>query len=368
MHMNKLVPGTIDAMARRARIALIILSFITMLFSCQRNTRADVAAPAPEDPMLGIFRSTPQEDLQQTRWDIGNTIISNEARLELFHPHIKDIGGGYVGVGGTQNFLLAAWADSEWVWLMDFTGRVVAANKLHIAFLKNAPTPGEFRKLWSVKSRKEATKIINGEYGQSPDLTYYHKTWDIGRQYIPWRFGTLDRLVRKRNYKIWLNDQDLYQRMRNLALKGRINPVRGNLNGDVTVKGIADTAKRMSVPVRIMYFSNAEEYMKAYSPSFIANFSSLPVDEKSKVLRTISVYRRILPWSPDSELCSDKGFHYSVMPAGIFQSWLVNTNRKFNVVDILKTGEINREDGISVVSKMPAPQEKTPENKDTGRK
>ncbi|MCX7679799.1 MAG: hypothetical protein N2316_11370, partial [Spirochaetes bacterium] len=64
-----------------------------------------------------IFLSTPEEDVTPTKWEIGNTIISNEDRLELYKKHIEDIGGGYIGVGGTQNFLLASWANSEWVWL-----------------------------------------------------------------------------------------------------------------------------------------------------------------------------------------------------------------------------------------------------------
>ncbi len=326
---------------------------LTVALSCNPGSQRRAAAAPQSDELLRLFEATPQEELQPTKWDTGSTIISNESRLELYYDKIKNIGGGYLGVGGTQNFLLAAWANPDWIWLMDFTRRVVAANHIHIAFLKSAETPDQFRKLWNVQSRKEAIKIIEDEYANHPDLAYFKNTWNIGRQYIPWRFSVVDRLVRKRNYKIWLNDQELYQRMRSLAQRGRIKPVRGNLNGSTTVLGIAETARKMRVPVRIIYFSNAEEYMKSYSPEFIKNFSSLPADDSSLVLRTISVQRWFLPWSPDSELSSDKGFHYNMMPVKVFQSWLTQMNRPFNVVDILKVGEINKADGVSFVSKLP---------------
>ncbi|HQP49495.1 MAG TPA: hypothetical protein PKX12_12240 [Spirochaetota bacterium] len=340
-------------------IALIIITSL----SCQRDLLQRATAAPAESEQLVLFSNTPQENLSPTKWDIGNTIISNEARLELYHPHIKDIGGGYISVGGTQNFILASWANSEWVWLMDFTRRVVAANKIHIAFLKHAENPAAFRELWKKKSYKTVEKILKDEYSQLPEYQFIRQTWNVGRQYIPWRFGSLDRLVKKRKYKIWLNDQDLYQRLRSLAQRGRIMAVRGNLNGPTTVLGVAETAKKMQVPIRIIYFSNAEEYMRTYSPQFRKNFTALPVDEKSKVLRTISVYQRLFPWSPDSILSSEKGFHYNIMPAGVFQSWLDQTPGKLNVVDIMRKGEVNRKDGFSVVNALPVVPE--PPKKDT---
>ncbi|HON78448.1 MAG TPA: hypothetical protein PK544_08165 [Spirochaetota bacterium] len=339
-------------------IFIIALLIITSL-SCQSDLQQNAVAAPTESEQLALFNNTPQETLTPTKWDVGSTIISNEARLELYHPYIKDIGGGYISVGGTQNFILASWANSEWVWLMDFTRRVVAANKIHIAFLKHAKTPQEFRELWKRKSYKNVQKILKEEYSTLPEYQFIRQTWNVGRRFIPWRFGSLDRLVKKRNYKIWLNDQELYQRMRSLAQRGHIIAVRGNLNGPTTVLGIAETAKKMQVPIRVIYFSNAEEYMRTYSPQFRKNFSAIPVDDTSKVLRTISVYKWLFPWSPDSILSSEKGFHYNVMPAGVFQSWLVQTPGKLRVVDIMKKGEVNRKDGISVVNALPVVPEQT---------
>ena len=308
---------------------------------------------AKDEGLVSLFRQTPEENLTPTRWEIGNTIISNEDRLELFKESVADIGGGYAGLGGTQNFLLASWANSEWIWLFDFTQRVVTANRIHIAFLKNAATPEEFRSLWTSKSRTKAMKIIDETFSGEPDMAYIKKTWKVGLGYIPWRFRNLDRVTKKYNYKIWLNDPVYYGRLRSLALADRIIARKGNLNGDVTITGIAGTSKKMGVPVRVIYLSNAEEYIKNYSDQFKKNFIAMPTDEKSVLLRTTSVYRRLFPWAPDSEISTEKGFHYNVITLRIFQEWLSLERKKLRVIDIMKTGEVNMKDGVSFIKNSP---------------
>lgn len=301
-----------------------------------------------------IFYSTPEEDVEPTKWEIGNTIISNEDRLELFKNHIADIGGGYVGLGGTQNFLLSSWANSEWVWLVDFTKRVVAANMLHIAFLKHADTPEKFRALWTKTSSKSVAEIIDSEFSSNPEIDYIKRTWKIGLGYIPWRFRNLDRVTKKYKYTIWLNDQKYYDRIRNLALAGKIIARKGNLNGTITICGIADAAKRMNVPIRLVYLSNAEEYIPSYSENFKKNFTALPSDNRSILLRTISFQKLSYPWAPDSEISTDKGFHYNVMALQIFQEYLSRPAQKLSVHDIMRAAVIDKENGISVVHTIPA--------------
>jgi len=326
-------------------------------------TPTTASAQTPDKSVLELFRSTPEEQVTPTRWEIGNTIISNEDRLELFKGSVENIGGGYVGLGGTQNFLLASWAGSEWMWLFDFTARVVMANRIHVAFLKNAATPREFRDLWSKKSRNRAMEIIDAEFAKDPEIQYAKKTWKVGLGYIPWRFRNLDRVTKKYGYKIWLNDQSYYDRIRNLALQERIIARKGNLNGSVTLLGIAGTAKKMGVPVRIVYLSNAEEYIRNYPEQYRKNFMAMPVDVKSVLLRTTSVYRTLFPWAPDSEISTDKGFHYNVMPMQAFQEWLSLPLQKLRVVDMMKHGEVDKKNGFSIVKAVPESVKKVPEGK-----
>jgi hypothetical protein len=345
--------GGTCALRQYAASVLLIALALYLCFPANALTRSAAYAQASRDAAVDIFINTPEEEVTPTRWEIGNTIISNEDRLELFKDSVADIGGGYVGLGGTQNFLLASWANSEWIWLFDFTRRVVTANRIHVAFLKNAATPAEFRSLWTRKSKGKAMEIIDSEFSKDPDIGYVKKTWNIGLGYIPWRFNNLDRVTKKYRYRIWLNDQAYYDRLRNLAVRDHIIARKGNLNGTLTIAGIADSAKKMGVPVRIIYLSNAEEYIQSYSDQFKSNFTALPADDKSVLLRTTSVFRGVFPWAPDSEISTDKGFHYNVMPVKIFQEWLALPAKKLRVTDMMRPGAIDMKNGFSIANKKP---------------
>ncbi len=337
---------------------LFFAIFIHVCFSGSLISESSASAQVAVKQQHAIFSSTPEEDVEPTKWEIGNTIISNEDRLELFKNHIADIGGGYVGLGGTQNFLLSSWANSEWVWLVDFTKRVVTANMLHIAFLKQADTPEKFRALWSKTSSRAVAEIIDKEFSGNPEIDYIKKTWKIGLGYIPWRFRNLDRVTKKYKYTIWLNDQKYYDRIRNLALSGKIIARKGNLNGTITIRGIADAAKKMNVPIRLVYLSNAEEYIPSYSDNFKKNFTALPSDSRSMLLRTISFQKFKYPWAPDSEISTDKGFHYNVMPLSLFQEYLSKPIQKRSVHDIMRSAIIDATNGISavqIISELPQP-------------
>ena len=47
-------------------------------------------------------------------------LISNENHLHYFHDLVKDVGGVYLGVGSEQNYVLAGWAKSERMIIVDF--------------------------------------------------------------------------------------------------------------------------------------------------------------------------------------------------------------------------------------------------------
>lgn len=345
-------------MSRFAAFLLVpLLSFVPLL-ACQGGEEQTVT---PEEQKQ-LFYQTNQEDLKPTIWDTGDTTITNEDRLDLFEPHVKDRGGAYVGVGSTQNFTLAAWAKSEWIWLMDFTGVVVATNKIHIAFLQECPTPEEFRTLWDAKSKEKALQIIEKHYSAEPDYDLIRKAWSISGPFQRKRFRYDDVIHKKFNFHGWLNSKETYDHIRGLALKGRIQAVRGDLKGPITVKSIAEQAKKMGITFRILYFSNAEEYFPL-GDDFRSNWTSIPVDENSVVVRTISVYRGQLPWAPGSELSTDRGFHYVLQSAPHFQQWLKVGKEGLRIEDIVRTGKTDRENGITIIENgTPIPEKlKAPE-------
>lgn len=297
---------------------------------------------------MELFWNSPEEKLAPTIWDSGDTTISNEARLELFKSVAMNIGGGYLGVGSTQNFLLAAWADSKWIWLIDFTRIVVAANKIHVAFIKESETPSDLLKLWKTRSAKQARIVIRKHLSREKDLQFIMRTYRLTRRYVNRRFKLVLRFAFNRKYKIWLNNQGYYDRIRNLALKGHIRALAGDLNGKISMSGIGEAAKKMKIEIRILYTSNAEEYKVffPYSSQFRKNIMLLPTDSKSVVLRTISASRRSFPWAAGWKGISRVGFHYNEQLISEFKGRLIS-DKRINILSMLKTEKIELKNGHS---------------------
>ena len=75
---------------------------------------------------------------------------------------------------------------------------------------------------------------------------------------------------------------------------------------------MAEAARRVGLPIRTLYLSNAEQYFK-YTTNYKENMRSLPFDEKSQVLRTVG---KRTDASPD-------GFYeYIVQRGENFSAWL----------------------------------------------
>lgn len=326
---------------------LFIAGLLVAAVACKEKEKQ----PASAD-LQKIFHSSPEEILKPTIWDTGDTTVTNEDRLEIYEPHVRGVGGGYFGVGSIQNFTLAAWARSEYIWLMDFTRVVVAANKIHTAFLKRLATPEEHRLMWDKKkSAAAADKLFDEEFAGNPDLPFIKQSYRKASPYLMITFGFLDRLTKKRPYKFWLNDQEQYNYLKKLAQENRIRALKGDLNGEITVQGIAAAAKQMGVPMRILYYSNAEEYFRGYKPNFKKSFSQMPVDERSLVVRTISFDKGRFRWAEDSDLSTDRGFHYSLQPASEFVQEL--RKEQVDVRDFYKTALIDpKEYGLSFLGSL----------------
>ena len=332
-------------------VSFLISVFIFSLYCASSPTEKKENNNLSEHEKLQIFHSSAEENLAPTRWDGGYTTTSNEARLDIFEPHIRNLGGGYIGVGSSQNFAMAAWADSQWIWLVDFTKVVVMVNKVHILFAKTADTPEKFIKIWHHSEKKAAVDLINKEYKNHPDLELIKKAYNKARRLVNDSFNDYLYFTKTYRLKNWLTDKSLYQRIHNLAKTGRIRALKGDLNGSVTIQGISKAAKEMNVPVRICYFSNAEEYF-FYEDVFKKNWSTIFSDSKSMILRTLSVSKWLYPWAPGSEYFDVKGFHYNIMPVHVFQSVLSkNKNDKFYVTEFIKMSKVNKEKGFSLLKK-----------------
>ena len=103
--------------------------------------------------------------------------------------------------------------------------------------------------------------------------------------------------------------------------EGRIRPMLANLLDDAAIAGIAEAARQLEVPIRVLYLSNAEQYWRRYDPQYRQNIAALPFDAEAVLLRTLL------------RVSIDKDFHYNVQPAENYAQW-VSAPYVRNVYDI----------------------------------
>jgi len=345
---GSLTPARLRGVARQRLASAYPLPKVS-LWKCGAHTAtAALGKGLQPHQARAIFEASPAEKLVPTGWDAGSTTISNEARLELFRKVALNRGGGYVGVGSTQNFVLAAWANAEWVWLMDFTRIVVDANRAHIAFIEVSPTAKAFMALWQPARKADGLRILRRRYAKAPGLAKIEHAYLTAAKFVTQRFGQLVGWAKQRHYDTWLTEPKLYGRIRRLALRGRIRALQGDLNGPRTLCGIGEAAKRMGVIIRILYPSNAEEYkvFRPYKWTFRRNVRNLPADARSLVLRTYTFSPSRLIWPKGWKGVSKVGFHYNAQPLGGFQHLLKLSN--LDIKQVMTKAQDPDRDGFSL--------------------
>jgi hypothetical protein len=246
---------------------------------------------------------------------------SNERRIDLFMPYIANLGGGYIGVGTDQNLSFLAKAKSECVWLMDFDPEIVKVNKLHFLLFSKAENYTAYKDFWNVKKKKEMeAKIQEWTGANSKDYLTAFQLGHLGG-FIPNRLGSLDYMGKKFGLITFSNSPEEFDYIKNLIQKKRIQAVEGNLTGTITLRKIAESAKKMNCPIRLIYTSNAEEYF-TYPQEFRDNILALPIDEKGYIIRTISVGAKGYGF-PDGEMFPDTyPFHYNMQKLENLKKWM----------------------------------------------
>ncbi|MCB1309757.1 MAG: hypothetical protein KDK30_16320 [Leptospiraceae bacterium] len=279
---------------------------------------------------------------------------SNEMRIDLFRPYIQDLGGGYMGVGTDQNFTFIAWARSEYAWLFDFDDVSVYVNRIHMYFFSIAPRYEDFRALWQRSNRESSLKILEARFGGNSDWPGYLRAWQIahrGSTDVPERLLDLERMHKQFGLETFSSSAAQYRYIRFMVIQGRIQAVPGDLKGTVTMQSIAAAARRMDLPIRVFYTSNAEEYMR-YPDTMRANIRAIPVDHRSLLLRTASVGARNVLGHPPGEKFPEDPFHYNIQPIEVLQRWM-DFPRPLRVLDMLQHNRRSLGQGFSIQEKGP---------------
>jgi hypothetical protein len=236
-------------------------------------------------------------------------LAGDEWNLHLFEPHIRGKGGGYVGVGSDQSYLLIAWQRPAFAWQIDYDELVVLLHQAYRVFFRESSTRGAFIELWSPKGSVRALELIDQHLAGHPKQRLIRRVYREQRANIEIRLRRQAKIYAKAKVAWFLSDDEQYAFIRQMIAAERIRPMCGNLLEKKTLVGIGAAARQTGLTIRVFYPSNAEEYWH-YPQQFRDNIAGLPFDADSLVIRTLST------WSINQD------YRYYVQAGSLFQDWL----------------------------------------------
>jgi hypothetical protein len=313
-----------------------------------------VAAPAPVEPVAPAPETGPlaplppelQHQLAAIRADppperlVRDTHywISNEQSHFLWHPHVADVGGVFVGVATDQNYLLAAWAKTELLVLMDFDDGVAALHRAYGVIFGEAETAAEFMACWSAEREAEVEARLRAEL-PALQVEASVSAFRSARSLVEARLVAVDAQYRALGIATFLSAPEQYEHLRTLWRNGRVVAVRGDLTAEVTMADIAAALRAAGLEVGVLYLSNAEQYFR-YGPQFRKNVAGLPMAARGVVLRTHG-------WK-QFEYVAGEEYHYNVQSAPRFAEGMAK-GRAWGVAKLLERRRKSRMKGLSIL-------------------
>lgn len=234
---------------------------------------------------------------------------SNEWFQDLLVEKLSGLGGAYVGVGSDQNYTMAALARSELLMLIDYDPRIPWVHRIYDVLVRKSATPAELIACFEPAQAEATAAALRDAFGSDANAAAMVKHFK-GRTKLWHKY--LERV--QRTPSTWLSDASLYAHVRTLFTQGRVISRNGDLTATTTIRSIADTSQALEVPVRIVYFSNAEQFFK-YTKSFRESMAALPTDERSVVIRTVH-HAKLVNAKPNDPT----EWHYMVQEFGDFKA------------------------------------------------
>ena len=269
-------------------------------------------APLGEE-QRAVFLSSPEDAPPESRVDERHYVHSNERKHDLYFPYMDCGGEGYVGVGSDQNLTMLARCRAGFAWIMDYDEVVVLLHAIHRAFIIESETPDEFVSRWHLDARESSLAVIEKREAGNPRLERLKKIFKKYRKNLLAHFEIRRQQSFRGEPVTWLSNEEDYAYVRGMYMAGRIRPMIGDLLAGKAVGGIATAARTLGVTIRVAYLTNVEEMVR-WEPAFKESMTSLPMDEHSVVLRTLS--------SIDDYPDADSKWHYNVQSGLEFQKRL----------------------------------------------
>jgi hypothetical protein len=305
---------------RRAGFHSTTAASIVVVFAILLPTTAHAEeAPAeglPQCPssLADAIRAVPFDPLPKQLSADSHFVVSDEKAHWLFHDAAKDRGGALMGVGTDPNYLMAGWARSEILVLLDFDQVVVDLHATYREIFLHSPDARSFVSAWS----KEQSIVVEGwleaAHPSEADRKRVLKAFRMSRNLVDWRLHALIKAYREAGVATFLSDPQQYRHLVDLFRTGRVFAIRGDLTGSKAVRGVGKALSDAGIPMRVLYLSNAEKYFE-FTTDYKANMRSLPFDDRSVVLRTGGGWHGGLP-SPDGL------YTYVVQPGTSFLAWM----------------------------------------------
>ncbi|MBK8237024.1 MAG: hypothetical protein IPK74_15860 [Deltaproteobacteria bacterium] len=275
---------------------------------------AVVLEPLPDADRRRLFGS-PADDVPAELGGVTQDakgrhyLTSNEHALHAFEPTVRGRGGGYLGVGSDQAYLLMGWARSSFGWLVDYDPEVVQLHGIYRALLLEAEDPEAFLALWSREGRHDAHAAID-THAPSGDRVELRALYRRQRAAVAARLAETVQHTRDAGVPCWLTDVAQFDHVRALVRGGRTRAMLVDLAGERGLAGISEAATATGMSIEVLYLSNAEEYWRLYPKNFRRNLAGLPMADGAAVLRTLLIWH------------VNRDYRYVVQRADNLRAWL----------------------------------------------
>ena len=139
-----------------------------------------------------IFFSTAEDAEPEVRGGISKGMenlhytIGNEWTLFAFYKDIKNLGGGYMGVGTDQAYLFIGWQKPELAWLTDYDPKIQRMHHMYKALFLAAESPKEFTSYFQKENMDKALAAIASSY-EGKDRAKAQATYKRARKLINFR-------------------------------------------------------------------------------------------------------------------------------------------------------------------------------------
>ena len=358
------------------RSLLCSLLMAALIFSSESSARRSKTPPAPLPKAMPLSTlSLPQlSEAQRARLSSveadpkpeqivrdSHYWVSNEHSHQLWYPYLKELRGGYIGVGTDQNYLLAGWARSELLVLMDFDQAIPELHRIYHCFFRFSGSPEHFFSRWKRTRRKESVALVRECLG--PLASTQGRSGARWLRYQLKIFRRIQNLIFRRLRKTklkfqalkiptFLSDQDQYDWIRSLWQGGRVLAIRGDLTASKTMRELGALFEEIRLPLNVLYLSNAEQYF-AYTPQFRRNIISQSWGPDSLVLRTLG-------WRMHGYVDDDEGYHYNIQSGENLSNWM-RLSRVSKVGRLLRYKSPLEPAGFSRLSRPPIEGRRPPQ-------